>query len=84
MQRNKNDFVAKVTISQMSLLNVCGKKYLVPQNSFERMVFIATTHEYEAGPDKKLIRERRMLLTVYMTNLSSSLCRKFPHAVASN
>jgi len=30
------------------------------------MVFIATTHEYEAGIDKKLIRERRILWSAFL------------------
>jgi len=38
------------------------------------MVFIATTHEYEAGLDNKLIRERRIrFLYYYKTSYDKSL-----------
>jgi len=39
------------------------------------MVFIATTHKYEAELDKKLIRERRMLKTqtLYIVTLQFHL-----------
>jgi len=36
------------------------------------MVFIATTHEYESGLDKKLIRERRINTYGEIKNASSN------------
>jgi len=39
------------------------------------MVFIVTTHEYEVGIDKKLIRENRIAFTI---NLDNICCRNFP------
>jgi len=42
------------------------------------MVFIATTHEYEAGLDNKLIRERRImiycLIYVYPLTVEDEFC----------